>query len=102
MPRDADPLDEFIGKRIRLLRRARRMSLATLGKAIGVAGQQVSKYERSVDRVQASRLYRIAVALDSPISFFFEQAIGSKSLRTKPMFAYWRRRRQLRARAEAA
>jgi transcriptional regulator with XRE-family HTH domain len=75
------------------------MSLAALGETIGVAGQQVSKYERALDRVTASRLYRIALALDAPINAFFAQAIGPKSARTKAMFGYWRRRRQRADRA---
>jgi transcriptional regulator with XRE-family HTH domain len=68
----------LIAKRIRLLRRARRTSLAVLGKAIGVAGQQVSKYERCLDRVPASRLHRIALALGVPMGSFFWGGSGRR------------------------
>jgi len=48
------------------------MSQERLGDALGLAYQQVQKYERGVNRVGASRLFDISRVLDVPISFFFE------------------------------
>jgi transcriptional regulator with XRE-family HTH domain len=104
MPPEADPLDLLIGRRIRLLRRAKRMSLAVLGAAVGVAGQQVSKYERALDRVPASRLYRIALALGVPVALFFELEKGGRGGTKQRMLQFWRRRRERAdlARADAS
>jgi transcriptional regulator with XRE-family HTH domain len=69
-------VDVHVGARIRLRRMIVGMSQEQLGGAVGVAFQQVQKYERGVNRVSAGRLYDLALALDVPVSFFFEE-LGS-------------------------
>lgn len=61
-------LDRLIGSRIRQLRTAQRLSQEKLAELIGVTFQQIQKYERGVNRVSASTLYRIAQELRVPIS----------------------------------
>ena len=46
-----DPVDIAVGARVRLLRKARNVSQATLAEAIGVTFQQVQKYERASNRI---------------------------------------------------
>jgi transcriptional regulator with XRE-family HTH domain len=48
------------------------MTQQTLAKSIGVAFQQVQKYESGSNRVSASRLVQIANALAVPVAYFFE------------------------------
>lgn len=48
-----------------------------LAEKLGVTFQQVQKYEKGSNRIGASRLHQISLALDVPISFFFEGAPGS-------------------------
>ena len=48
------------------------MNQTKLAGAIGVAYQQVQKYEKGTNRISASRLFNLGRALDVPISFFFE------------------------------
>ena len=69
--RGRDPRDAEIAKRVRALRLRRGLSQSELGTALGVTFQQVQKYERGTNRISASRLYRIAEALDAPIPFFY-------------------------------
>ncbi|MEM0908028.1 MAG: helix-turn-helix transcriptional regulator, partial [Pseudomonadota bacterium] len=40
----------------------------------GVTFQQIQKYEKGTNRIGASRLQEIADILDTPVSFFFEDA----------------------------
>ncbi len=47
------------------------MSQEKLGRAIGLTFQQIQKYERGVNRVGASRLFHLGLALDVPVSFFY-------------------------------
>lgn len=56
-------VDRWIGQRLRDLRKQRGMSQGALGKAIGVAYQQVGKYEKGTNRIGAVRLRTIAGAL---------------------------------------
>ena len=39
---------------------------------LGVSFQQVQKYERGTNRISVTALVRAAAAMDTPMSFFFE------------------------------
>jgi transcriptional regulator with XRE-family HTH domain len=67
-----NPIDLHVGARIRLRRRMQGVSQEKLADALGLTFQQVQKYERGANRVSASKLYEIATALRSPISYFFD------------------------------
>ncbi len=69
----SDPMDELIGRNVRLYRAVTAVSQAALARAIGVSAQQVQKYESGSSRVSASTLFRIAGALQIPVSRFFEE-----------------------------
>jgi transcriptional regulator with XRE-family HTH domain len=67
-----NPVDLHVGARIRLRRRMQGVSQEKLAEALGLTFQQVQKYERGANRVSASKLYEIASALRSPVSYFFD------------------------------
>jgi transcriptional regulator with XRE-family HTH domain len=69
-----DPLDIMVGAKIRIFRTHRGMSQSDLAEKIGVAFQQVQKYENGTNRVGASRLSRIASALGISIGELFESS----------------------------
>lgn len=74
LPRTPDSLDVMVGARIRIFRTHRGMSQTDLATRIGVAFQQVQKYEKGANRIGASRLSRIAAVLGVPIGELFETA----------------------------
>ena len=67
-----NPVDVYVGKRMRMRRTLLGLSQDELGKALGVTFQQVQKYERGTCRVGASRLWDIGKVLNTPVSFFYE------------------------------
>ncbi len=73
---DADhtpnPVDLHVGLRIRLRRRELGVSQERLADSIGLTFQQVQKYERAANRVSASKLWEMARALKTSISYFFD------------------------------
>ncbi len=69
-----DPVDVHVGQRVRARRKMLGYSQTQLGKELGVTFQQVQKYERGTNRIGSSRLFRMASALDVPVSYFFEGA----------------------------
>ena len=71
-----NPIDVHVGSRVRLRRNMLGMSQEKLGERLGITFQQVQKYEKGTNRVGASRLQAIASILDTPVSFFFEDAPG--------------------------
>ncbi|WP_424980684.1 helix-turn-helix domain-containing protein [Leisingera sp. S232] len=68
----ANPIDIHVGKRIRHQRWLKGMTQQELGERSGVKFQQIQKYETGGNRVSASRLWDISLALDVHVSFFFE------------------------------
>ncbi len=64
------PVDVHVGARLRQRRTLLGMSQTKLGEAIGLAFQQVQKYERGANRISASRLYALSGTLDVPIEYF--------------------------------
>ncbi len=81
------PIDIHVGSRVRLRRNLLGISQTDLGKALGVAFQQVQKYEKGTNRISASRLFNLSRVLDVPISYFFEDlspaAAGARKRRAR-------------------
>jgi len=67
-----NPVDVYVGSRVRLRRTLLGLSQEKLGEAIGLTFQQVQKYERGANRIGASRLWDLSRVLDCPVSYFFE------------------------------
>lgn len=69
-----DPVDRYVGDRVRAERIKLDWSQSDLGKAMGVTFQQVQKYERGTNRISASMLVRTAKAFGVPVADFFPPA----------------------------
>lgn len=67
-----DPVDQHVGRRLRLRRALLGLSQERLGELLGVTFQQIQKYERGANRIGAGRLWRLAALLDVPVAWFFE------------------------------
>ena len=67
-----DPIDKIVGARLMKRRRILGLSQGNVASATGVTIQQIQKYERAVNRISSSRLYRLATLLHVPVSYFFE------------------------------
>ena len=68
--------DEHIGQRMQLRRVMMGMSQKDLAKICGVTFQQIQKYETAGNRISASRLFDLSVALQTPVEFFFHGLPG--------------------------
>ncbi|MCD2175042.1 helix-turn-helix domain-containing protein [Rhizobium sp. C4] len=73
-----NPIDVYVGSRIRLRRNMLGLSQEKLAEGLGVTFQQVQKYEKGSNRVGASRLQAVSNILNVPVSFFFDD--GPKAL----------------------
>ena len=79
MPRTSvEPVDVYVGMRVRARRQQLGMSQTTLANGLGVTFQQVQKYEKGANRIGASRLARIAELLQVQVPYFYEGAPGAK------------------------
>jgi transcriptional regulator with XRE-family HTH domain len=67
-----NPIDKYVGSRVRMRRIMLGMSQEKLGEALGLTFQQIQKYEKGTNRVGASRIQQISEILQVPVSFLFE------------------------------
>jgi transcriptional regulator with XRE-family HTH domain len=69
-----DPIDRYVGSRVRMRRLMLDMSQEKLGDKLGLTFQQVQKYEKGTNRISAGRLLQMSHILQVPVPFFFEGA----------------------------
>ena len=80
------PVDAHVGGRVRAGRTLIGMSETELGKRVGLSFQQIQKYEKGMNRIGASRLWRFSLILGRPISWFFE-GIGKRKRKGDDLLA---------------
>ena len=68
----ANPIDLYVGKRLRQRRRLLGLTQQQLAGEVKIRFQQIQKYESGANRISASRLWSLARALDVPVSYFFD------------------------------
>jgi transcriptional regulator with XRE-family HTH domain len=66
------PVDVHVGRRLRALRKLAGLSLTALAARMGVAYQQLQKYETGANRLTAAGVYRACLALGAPIGSLYE------------------------------
>ena len=67
-----NPIDLYVGSRVRMRRALLGMSQERLASELGVTFQQVQKYERGSNRIGASRLWDLAQVLGVNVDFFYQ------------------------------
>jgi transcriptional regulator with XRE-family HTH domain len=67
-----DPMDTYVGQRLKLRRGLAGMTQEGLAKLLDVSFQMVQKYENGTSRLTAGRLSKVAQSLGVPVSWFFE------------------------------
>lgn len=75
-PRQSDPIDHHVGSRVRKRRIILGLSQERLSAQLGLAFQQLQKYESGRNRIGASRLYEISRLLGVPIEYFYDEMPG--------------------------
>ncbi len=87
-----NPVDKYVGSRVRMRRIMLGMSQEKLGEALDLTFQQIQKYEKGTNRIGASRLQQISDILQVPVSFLFEGgptgSINANGMTDAPSPAY--------------
>lgn len=68
----SDPINSYVGKRIRQRRKEMGASQQILGQALGCCFQQINKYESGENLIPASVLYSIAWEQGRDPDWYFE------------------------------
>ncbi len=74
-----NPIDAYVGQRIRIRRQMLKLSQAKVASILGITPQQVQKYEQGNTRVGSSRLWDLSKILQVSISFFFDGVVEQAS-----------------------
>lgn len=69
MPTD---IDSFLGKRLRRRRRLLGLTQQQLAARVGMRFRQIQKYECGANRISAARIWQLAEALESPVTYFYD------------------------------
>lgn len=64
-------IDFILGQQLKKIRSLRQIPQQQLAEFLGITFQQIQKYEKGVNRMPASRLFRISWHLDAPLPAFF-------------------------------
>ena len=75
-PRKTTDYDRHIAARLLAARKQAKISQTDAGERLGVAFQQIQKYEKGTSRITAGNLYKLAQAYGLPIEWFYE-GLGS-------------------------
>ena len=70
------PVDIHVGQRLRQRRWMMGLSQKQLGDLVGLDLEQVKRCETGAERISAGRMWDVAVAMEVPVSFFFEGLEG--------------------------
>ena len=71
-PSRQDPVAKKIAENIRKERKKEKMSMQRMAEHLGITYQQVQKYEKTENHVNASRLYSIAKILNTNIESLYK------------------------------
>ena len=67
-------IDLHLGRRLRRRRRLLGLTQQQLGDRVDIRFQQIQKYECGANRISAARLWELAEALQTPVSYFYDGA----------------------------
>ena len=73
---ELDDVERHIGKQIKMLRMAQKMSQKDLAEKMGITYQQVQKYEAGLNRISVSRLWQICTIFAITPNFLFENILN--------------------------
>lgn len=72
VPQTKESIEVYIGKKLHERRQALKLTQQDVASQVFITAQQIHKYEKGLDRIPASRLYKLANVLSVPLSFFYE------------------------------
>ncbi|WP_051908695.1 helix-turn-helix domain-containing protein [Candidatus Odyssella acanthamoebae] len=73
---ECPPIETHIGRQLKKRRLFLNIKQYGLAKLMDITPQQLSKYEKGIDRIPASRLYQLCKILSVTPNFFFEGLDG--------------------------
>jgi transcriptional regulator with XRE-family HTH domain len=76
---ELEEIEQHIGKQIKMLRMAQKMSQKDLAERMDITYQQVQKYETGLNRISVSRLWQLCNIFGITPNFLFEGVLDSSN-----------------------
>ncbi|WP_395173520.1 helix-turn-helix domain-containing protein [Roseibium alexandrii] len=70
--RQPSAFDKDLGRKIRMMRIMRDLTMVELSARLGISHQQLQKHEKGIDRITVERLVQIGQALRVPVTEFLK------------------------------
>ena len=86
--RSATAVDIHVGKCLKTLRREHNLSQTELGNHVQVTFQQIQKYEKGVNRISVSRLWKFCQLFNVRPDYFFVSLFGADTKPDNPETTY--------------
>lgn len=85
---ETPPIDLHLGRRLKLRRMAEGLTQEQLAAEVGIAFQQIQKYECGINRMSSTRLWQFSRILRCPVSYFYVGlGAGSEAAPAQDMYA---------------
>lgn len=79
MKKEISEINKIIGLKLKLKRKESNLSQRQLGKNVGLTFQQIQKYEKGVNNISITNLYKFSKILNTDISYFINNNINNES-----------------------
>jgi len=86
--RSATAVDIHVGKCLKILRRENNLSQTELGNHVQVTFQQIQKYEKGVNRISVSRLWKFCQLFNVRPDYFFVNLCAADAQSQNPEATY--------------
>lgn len=67
-----NPFDAYVGHRLKIKRKALKLSQQQVAYILGVTFQQLQKYEKGTNKISSEKLWDLAYVMKVPFQFFFD------------------------------
>ena len=79
--RKVSGIDLYIAQRLKAARKAAGLSQSDAGNRLGLAFQQIQKYEKGSNRISAGALAALAEYYAQPIAWFFPEVVAGRTVK---------------------
>lgn len=77
-PAERNIIDLYVGRRIKILRKQNHITQKDLAERLGITFQQIQKYEKGLNRLPASRMLSICMALNITPNDLFRDLLSKE------------------------
>lgn len=83
-----DCIESHLGNKLKERRQYLKLSQDDVAKKLGITPQQIHKHEKGIDRIPASRLFKLAKLLTVPLGYFYQGLDAQDPFEKQELFIF--------------